>query len=167
MSASFWRWTTTGSPGTAGIPPPSGNTSSAQRARSSSSSKSIRELPKPARPRASWRDKNSNVALGDRDGRLHRRPRRESLVPPRELGSLAAPVVVGEAEVEPAEDASRGDAADRRLALEVGGAPLEEIEPLAPLAPLALDPIAPVQLLRPEHHLVAAQDARIEDAVAR
>src|SRR5262249_29005575 len=124
-----WGWAgggrTTAAPGTVGIPPPSANISSAQRARSSSSPKSIPGLPRPGRPRASWRDKNSNVALGDRDGRLHRRPCRERLVPVRELGSLASPVVVGEAEVEPAEDASRGDAADRRLALKVGGAPLE------------------------------------------
>ena len=106
------------------------------------------------------------VGSGDRSRGAHRLARREPFVPARERGTGSAPVVVAVAEVEPAERASSGDAADRRLAGERGGAPLEQIEPGVPLLALSLHPVGPLQRLRPEDRLVASEDPRVEDAVA-
>src|SRR3954447_21785895 len=76
-----------------------------------------------------------------------------------------APAILREAEIEIAEGAAGGDAADRARARQILA--LQRGEALMRLVHLSLGPAGKAFLLRPRRDLVAAQDQRVEDAVAQ
>src|SRR4029077_19208020 len=97
-------------------------------------------------------------------GRLHRGQLLDLAVPGGQPGVTLAPAIVREAEIEIAEGATERNLPDRARAGQVfalGGG-----EALMRLLHLAAGPALPAPVLRPRR-LVAAQDQRVEDAIAQ